>query len=259
MTYNVKGFDLYNWEKNSKSKMLKIVKDENPDIVCFQEAYWNSNNKNFITIDSVKYLLSTNFAYKSAMSSSVGGQNFGFATVSKYPIINSFSCKFENSSNGFIFTDIVIKNDTVRVYNCHLQSIHLDSDDFSAIKQMFEDELNPEVKGVVKKYVKAYKKRADQSRIVKESIDSCKYAVFVCGDFNDGPLTYTYSKIIAGLKDSYTEKGKFPGFTWDNHKIRQRIDYILFDEKFKCTDHNIIKEKYSDHYAISAGFDMGGL
>jgi endonuclease/exonuclease/phosphatase family metal-dependent hydrolase len=256
MTYNVMAFGLYNWDKNLKSNILNIVNTENPDIVCFQEAYWNNGNKNFMTVDSAKHCLNADYMFKGSMASGVGGQNFGLATISRFPIIRTFSHKFENSSNGYIYTDIAVKSDTFRIYNCHLQSIYLNSDDFSAIKIMFENELNPEMKGVVKKYVKAYQKRAKQAQILRASIDTCKYPVLVCGDLNDSPLTYTYSEITANLKDSYTSKGNFPGYTWDNHKIKQRIDYILFDKKLKCISHKIIKEKYSDHYPVSVEFKI---
>jgi endonuclease/exonuclease/phosphatase (EEP) superfamily protein YafD len=91
--------------------------------------------------------------------------------------------------------------------------------------------------------------------MVRASIDSCSYPIFVCGDFNDGPLTYTYFKIAKGLRDSYSSKGKYPGYTWDNFKIKQRIDYILYDDAFDCTSHKVIQSELSDHYAVVAEFD----
>jgi len=257
MTYNVMVFGLYDWKENNniKSKILSLIEAESPDIVCLQEAYWNGSNRNFVTIDSVKKVIGADYNFRSAMATAVGGQNFGLATVSRYPIVNSFSHKFEGSFNGYIYTDLIIDDDTVRVYNCHLQSIQLNQNDYTVIDEMSETDDNTKIKIVLKKYLKSLVKRANQAEIIRASIDSCDYPVFVCGDFNDGPLTYTYFKIAKGLSDSYSSKGKYPGYTWENFKIKQRIDYILFDKNFDCRSHKIIKEELSDHYAVVGEFD----
>ena len=34
------------------------------------------------------------------------------------------------------------------------------------------------------------------------------YAVIVCGDFNDGPMTYTYNRIRGDLQDTFVESGR---------------------------------------------------
>ena len=256
MSYNVMIFGLYNWQDNPqiKANILNTIKNENPNILCLQEAYWNKKSKNFITLDSIAILLETSNVYRSAMATAVGGQNFGLATISKYPIVNTFSHKFENSFNGFIYTDILLIEDTVRIYNLHLQSIQLDQNDYTLIEEFSEYDDKTKIKTVLKKYLSSLKSRARQAEMVSASIDSCSYPVFVCGDFNDGPLTYTYFRISKGLKDSFATKGKYPGHTWDNFNIKQRIDYILFDKRYKCVSHVIIKTEDSDHFAIVAGF-----
>ncbi|MDD2634132.1 MAG: endonuclease/exonuclease/phosphatase family protein [Bacteroidales bacterium] len=256
MSYNVMIFGLYNWQENPqiKANILRTINDQNPNILCLQEAYWNTKSHNFITLDSITYLLETDYIYRSAMATAVGGQNFGLATISKYPIINSYSQKFENSFNGFIYTDILLSKDTVRVYNLHLQSIQLDQNDYTVIEEFAEFDDKTKIKTVLKKYLSSLKIRAQQAEIVRASIDSCLYPVFVCGDFNDAPLTYTYFTIVKDLKDSFAKKGRYPGYTWDNFKIKQRIDYIIFDKKYKCVSHDIIKTEDSDHFAIVAGF-----
>ncbi len=258
MTYNVMVFGLYNWEGNKsiKTDILNLIAEENPDIICLQEAYWNSNNRNFVTIDSVKKLLGAEYEFRSAMATAVGGQNFGLATVSRYTIVNSYSHKFDESFNGFIYTDLIIKDDTVRVYNCHLQSIQLNQNDYTIIEEISESDDNTKVKIVLKKYLKSLTKRAGQAELIRASIDSCNYPVFVCGDFNDGPLTYTYFKIANDMSDSFCSKGKYPGYTWENFKIKQRIDYILFDKNFSCTSHKVINKELSDHYAVVGEFNL---
>ena len=50
MSFNVRLFDLYNWSNNEKikSNILSFVKKENPDIICFQEYYYDTSNE-FVT------------------------------------------------------------------------------------------------------------------------------------------------------------------------------------------------------------------
>jgi endonuclease/exonuclease/phosphatase family metal-dependent hydrolase len=258
MTYNVMLFGLYNWDENAniKWKIINEIKEEDPDILCLQEAYWNKTNKSFVTIDSIKLVLDTKFVFKSAMATAVGGQNFGLVTISKFPIVYERSTKFDSSYNGFIITDLLINKDTVRVYNCHLQSIQLDQNDYTVIETFAEKDDNTKIKIILKKFLSSYKKRASQAEMIAASIDSSKYPVFVCGDFNDGPLTYTYFKISKGLKDSFSTNGKYPGYTWENFKLKQRIDYILYDDKFDCTSHKVINKSLSDHFSVVGEFNF---
>jgi endonuclease/exonuclease/phosphatase family metal-dependent hydrolase len=258
MTYNVMVFGLYKWQDNVniKSNILQVIDEEQPDVICLQEAYWKNNSKNFKTVDSIMLILDTKYVHRKSMTQTIDGQNFGFATISKYPIVNTYSYKFENSFNGFIFTDILIDNDTVRVYNCHLQSIHFDESDYTLVESLKEAEFNNEMKSLLKKYLKSYQKRASQADVVRASIDSCQYPVFVCGDFNDLPVSYTYNKISSGLKDAFTSHGNIPGGTLNAFKIKQRIDFILYDAGFKCTDYKLIEKKYSDHYPVVGEFKL---
>jgi len=56
------------------------------------------------------------------------------------------------------------------------------------------------------------------------------------------------------LKDSFSTNGEFPGYTWDNYRIKQRIDYILYNEKYDCTDYKVVKKSLSDHFPVIASF-----
>ena len=59
------------------------------------------------------------------------------ATYSKYPIIKkgTVSISGENINNVCIFSDIVILEDTVRVYNIHLASNTFDNKDYQFIEK----------------------------------------------------------------------------------------------------------------------------
>lgn len=256
MTYNVMLFGFYDWENNReiKNNILELIFYENPDIMCFQEVYWNNRNDNFSPLPRLMKKFPDHEIHKGAMATARQGQHFGLATVSKYPIVNKEILKFEKSFNGVIITDVLINEDTVRIFNCHLQSIQLEQKDYTVIETLSEDIDNYGVRLILRKIIEATKKRAGQADIVAQKIRESPYPVFVCGDLNDFPLSYTYLTLSSGLKDSYSAKGNFPGHTWDNFGIKQRIDVVFYDRSFRCTDHIVIRESLSDHFPVITGF-----
>ena len=91
--------------------IVKLIKDQNIDIVCLQEFH---NKKEGAFSYPYKY-----FKYNSTTN------RVGQAILSKYPIINNGSLNFSRYGNNAIFADIVKGKDTIRVYNLHLQSFHI--------------------------------------------------------------------------------------------------------------------------------------
>ena len=257
MSYNVNVFGLYNWHNTKiKPNILKIISEENPDILCLQEAFWSGDKNYFITIDSILINLKTKHSYQFALSTAIGKQNFGLVIISKYKIINSYSEKFEASNNGFCFVDILKDKDTVRIYNLHLQSMGLVQDDYTKIEKISNvDSLTADIKdasGLLKKYLESCKLRIKQAEVVRQNINDCKYPLIVCGDFNDFPLSYTYNTIRNDLKDAYLQRGNIKDYTWKYNKLKLRIDNIFYSDNFKCQKYYIIKQDFSDHYAVVA-------
>lgn len=257
MTYNVMLFGLYDWRNNHKLKdsIVEIIVNEYPDIICLQEVYWNDNGGKFNPLGQIKARLNYKYIHKGAMAYVDGGQNFGLATISKYPIINEKSIKFDNSYNGVLITDLIMGDDTVRVFNCHMQSIQLSQKDYTVIGAITDTLDNKKLKIIAKRIIEATQQRTEQTNIVSEHVRNSPYPVFICGDLNDFPLSYTYLSLIKGLKDTYAVKGKYPGYTWDNFGIKQRIDFIFYNRNFICTKHKVIQKSFSDHFAVIACFE----
>src|SRR5690606_25860510 len=82
--------------------------------------------------DSVAKIWKGNGQYAFVSKSLVnraGGQ-FGLAIFSKYPIVNKGSIKFGAlTQNHGMFADLKMGEDTVRVYNFHLQSMSIEEKD----------------------------------------------------------------------------------------------------------------------------------
>ena len=97
MSFNVRLFDLYNWTNNEeiKSKIIQLIKKQEPDIVCFQEYYYD-NKKEFITREINLKELGMEYYHESFTDETNKNSLFGLATFSKFPIINKGDLEFKN-------------------------------------------------------------------------------------------------------------------------------------------------------------------
>ncbi len=258
-SYNSMLFDLYNWSKNKQSRQLILnqLQEINPDVLCLQEFYNNSEEVEYFNIDTVSATLNTKYYHVEFTAIAKKRDHFGIATFSKYPIINKGKIIFNTRSNNIcIYTDIVIEKDTVRIYNMHLQSISFSEKDYTFINDLQDDgdakdELESS-KTILRRLKRAFVKRAEQAELVSASIKSCPYKIVLCGDFNDTPASYAYNLISENLKDAFIEKGTGFGRTYAGKFPQFRIDYIMHSRDFKCTQFTRNEETFTDHYPITA-------
>ena len=233
MNYNVRLFNLYDWipEKDIESQIVSIIKDEQPDIVSFQEYYKHDN------VDLSFY----RYKYENLSGQKVEN---GQAIFSKYPIVNSGSIDFPDTENNAIFADVVKGIDTIRIYNVHLQSSGINTD-VNKLKSENSERL-------FKRVVKTFKKQQSQAELFLIHKNESPYKVIVCGDFNNTPYSYVYRKIKGEFVDAFEEAGNGFGRTFDFKYFPVRIDFILVDESFSVNGFKSFSEKLSDHFPILA-------
>lgn len=104
MNYNVRLFNLYEWipEKGIETKIEQFIKKEAPDVLLMQEYHPHKN----VDLSFFKYKFEELSGNKT---------KYGQAIFSQFPIINSGSVEFPNTSNNAIYADIV-KGKTPFVY-----------------------------------------------------------------------------------------------------------------------------------------------
>ena len=206
MTWNVKCFDLYNWNKNleTREQMMALIKKENADVLCLQEFY--TNNQFFHNLEYIRDTLGYPYVYffpsvdlhklpKSKLQQTLWKkgelhQQWGVATFSKFPIADTGRIDFKNSlNNDGSYTDIKINTNVVRVFNVHFQSIHLGYDDYATLDSLKENQSANwlSLKNILRKMKRAYPKRSEQAIAVAEHLDEFKGKKILCGDFNDVP------------------------------------------------------------------------
>jgi endonuclease/exonuclease/phosphatase family metal-dependent hydrolase len=257
LSYNVRLFNYFESRKgkNSENQVLEFLKTSDADIICLQEFYINGDPAR--ATERIKDSLGGKYYSHIKLLKSWNNRYYGIATFSKFPMVRKGDIIHQGSSSLTIYTDIVMRSDTFRIYNNHLQSFGLKRMEKSFIEEMAatnEKQTIGEVKNLSASLRRGFVRRAIQADVLKENIDRSPYPVIVLGDFNDTPVSYTYGKIRKGLHDSFVTSGYGAGFTYKGNYPPNRIDYILYDNGLACSCFEIIKAKYSDHYPIVAYF-----
>ena len=238
MSYNVRLFDLYDWSHNTetRSKMFDLINNENPDIMCIQEFFTHDSSKLFNNLDTLLKFQKAKNTQIEYTNRSGKTNHLGAAIFSSYPIIARGKITFATKTNNIcIFSDIKINNDTVRVYNIHLQSIQFDYEDYKFVDDIINKKETEELeksKNILKRMKRAFLKRSVQTELVADNISKSPYPVIVCGDFNDPPASYSYHTISKNLGDAFVESGNGFGRSYVGLFPSFRIDYILHSNQY---------------------------
>lgn len=229
-SYNVNYF--FYKDESKLTSIAKMVSGYEPDVLCLQEVQPHP----LFNLDEIKKELE--FLPYSFIH--IGDHNeIGMALFSRYPIIRAEKTKFPDSGNGVMWADILFRDDTLRVFNNHLQTTSLSR---ARGKRATE---------IIKTYSENYKRRASQAEYVRKMIDSTLFPVILCGDFNDTPQSYAYKTVMGDdLIDGFTENGTGLGGTYRNTLGLVRIDYIFHSGHFKARFYKSNSKGLSDHKAV---------
>ena len=177
------------------------------------------------------------------------------AIFSSYPIVNEGIVFSEKNSNGAIFADVEVGEDTVRIYNVHLASMSIEAEAFEnydSAKQVYRQTLGKLHQGSLE--------RAKQIKVLREHINNSPYEVILMGDLNEIPYSNAYFKLSESLVNAFELAGRGFGFTYNRILFFLRIDHIFSTPSLiplQFTTHNEVD--YSDHYPISATFTWEGF
>jgi endonuclease/exonuclease/phosphatase family metal-dependent hydrolase len=254
MTYNVHNFKRYGSKNDisTKHEILQIITQEQPDIIGFQEFYTRRRGQ-YDMLDSIQKILKCNSYYFEAFRSNKD-EAIGMALFSKFPIIahGFIQLSDRSSENQCLYIDVKKREQIVRVYSLHLQSIRFDPDDYRYLNSVSQ-EGKPDVnstKRLGSKLKNAFLKRSEQVFKIKNHASTCTYPYIISGDFNDTPTSFAVNEMCKGLKNAFLEKGSGLGRTYNGSFPNYQIDYILASPQFDVASYNITKKKLSDHYPV---------
>lgn len=255
ITYNVRVFNHFEWEKGAsvRDSILDFLRNESADIICMQEFLTRTDRPR----QSEKYigqkLSDTPYSHVNyTIKSNRGATQFGLATYTRFPIVRKGVIIFENSPNACIYSDIAREEDTLRVYNIHLQSIKLKKDDYGVLDSLFSINAKrlSELKALSATLKEAFIKRSEQVNSIVRHMNGSPYPVILCGDFNDTPVSYSYHQLLGEKKDAFREAGVGMSQTYRGKLPSYRIDYVMYSENISAKTYATRRINYSDHYPV---------
>lgn len=264
LTWNVHWFDEHNKKnkerKDYRKKMIDFIKEQNADILCFQEFL--ELGKSF-TYSNTNAIVQLNYPYYYRVidygQASGGRFQAGVAIFSRFPIIDTQRVLYPNpqkmrAAESLIGVDVLVNGKRVRIYTTHLQSVLFQKNDYRNLEiiKSADDSMVTASRSIIKKLRQGYTFRSMQADLVRNKLDSCPYPEIICGDFNDVPNSYTYFHIKGNRQDVFVRKGKGIGRSFTAVSPTLRIDYILADRAFDVLQYNRFLVPWSDHYPVVA-------
>ncbi len=257
-SYNVQNLaknNLHIQNPDHRSRIFRFLAEEQPEILCMQEFYYRGNNTSNLFKALKKETGLPHFFHKNYFPDS--RHLNALVTFTSYPLINTGELTTENGRIFTIYTDLLIDNDTVRVYNVHLKSVRFQQSDLDFVNDLprqasRQEKLTEGSKSVLIKLGEAFRKRAKEASILAGHIQTSPHPVILCGDFNDTPGSFSYEKIKGNLRDAFLEAGYGYGNTYAGKLPPIRIDFIFYDRGFTSRKFQIhTLNDLSDHYPVT--------
>ncbi len=257
LTFNVEGFVAYDPEmqrsRSTAPEILEFVREADPDIVCFQE-YQSTPQHPQEEIDRML----EKWPHRRINYTVGSGERgiLGVALYSKFPILSSGEIRFEGSSNGAVYAEVLAgKTDTLRIVANHLETTYVDRGNVAFLDYhnfSRSENKSDEIRRIAGRLRKGFLKRAIQADSMARLIASRNVPTIVCGDFNDTPGSYVYRKVRGNYRDAFEEKGNGFGYTYKGLYRILRIDYILHSEELETLDYESPDVPWSDHNPVKA-------
>ena len=256
-TLTVVSFNAYDvnhmGQKEFRPQVADYLDSQKADIVCLQEFSMNAEAYELLTQH-----------YDYIDTSHVSRHGEALTLLSKYPIVGKeklYTASHDDKqkvARSVVFY-VVIDQDTVAVVNNHLASTQLTEGERSSFRRIVKGDLKRdsaehESKRLIKRLSKSILLREPQVATVAASLDSLLRvgrSVLLCGDFNDGPISFAHQQVARRLTDCYREGGNGPGISYHENGLYVRIDHVFcsadWEPRYAKVDS---KMSISDHYPV---------
>lgn len=248
-----------NQGSQTRMKMMELIKQQDADILCFQEFFHSDDSTYYPNIHYISETFRYPYWY---YSHDVDGDKHytGSIIFSRFPIIDSGMIRYPRPTlpDALIHADIKVGGDTIRVYATHLQSLQFAQSDYRRIDDIasVDDSLLTNSKTIFSKVKRGMTNRSIQANLIAKVLDDCPHPIVFCADLNDVPNSYTYSTVRGDMQDAFLKKGFGIGRTFSALSPTLRIDYIFADKHFRIRQFNRIVKRYSDHYMIVSDLEL---
>lgn len=246
MTYNVRLFYDDRGE-SSAERIARLIAAHKPDIVCLQEYQAR-------LAEAAPELRALSETYNRTSGDRERPDPFQ-CIWSRFPILGSGTL----DANASIWADLLIGEDTLRVYCNHLHSTTIKpSDDAFITQHEFLSDTAREVKlrSIVQRFRASSVRRAAQVDSIAREIGAVRGPKIVCGDFNDTPMSYVYRRMADGMTDAFRACGRGYSYTFRGFFNTLRIDYVLVSPQLEPLFYEVLDEDASDHLPVFVRLKM---
>ena len=264
LSWNVRQFNRFAWigVPGVQDSILALMKRSDADVICIQETYLEATSgrearKNpWMSRDMLKAATGMPYLIEEFDLGRGTDKLFGLVVLSRYPLMDKQSLKFENDrNNSAMSVDVNVDGETIRVFNVHLSSIGFEEADYEDARNVADEAARMRI---LHRLQDAWAKRAPQARQVAESACSSPHPVILAGDFNDTPVSYASEQMAECLVDGYARSGIWNapamGGTYQGDLPFLRIDQMWHSPIFECVSYKTIGVALSDHRPVMGEF-----
>ncbi|WP_141106584.1 endonuclease/exonuclease/phosphatase family protein [Hymenobacter gelipurpurascens] len=267
LSSNVRIFNVYPQLRDaglkSSRNMVKFLAESPADVLCLQEFYnepagTRSQDGNvFRTVEKIGKDAGRE-SFLSKTLTNTAGAEFGMAIFSRFPIVNKGTIQFGKlSQNHAMWVDLRLPSqDTIRVYNFHLQSMSMDERD---IVDSYSSKAGLRRKGVglLRRFKRGLVARNAQVDTLINRFELCPYPILMCADLNDVPYSYSYDQLADRFQNAWATVGNGVGSTYNGKLPFVRIDNQFAGPEFQVDDFWVHYEiPYSDHFPTMASYRL---
>ena len=248
VSYNVGRFlqahgrDFPEGRRACADSISRFLMGQDADIICLQEFYTTDIGRVRQYLSGwLKGYRAEYYFYRSRYG------YYGNVTFSRMRARDKGVIHFDNSANLAIYTDYKAGGESFRVYNCHFESYNIS---MTGLLRSIRRRDGGMLRETETKVRRGLAQRPRQVSQVLNHIAGSPVAAFVCGDFNDTPMSYTYYRLSKGRGDTFRKAGEWFGATFSFLWPLLRIDYVLYPDNFRALSHRTPHKPYSDHYPV---------
>lgn len=263
MTYNTHAMgEVRLPDATTHIDVIDVVRNSGADIVCLQE-YAFAKAKNGHNEEEVRSLYKDIYPYYGFITNK-GQTAMGVAILSKYPITKNEAIDNKTYHGATTYSEIDYKGRKIAFVNCYMQSFQIPPAERTFMNEMgknFETDSIARLEKGLRQLSSAFRDRAKQSLQVVDYLaakkELNKTPLFVLGDMNDTPISFTYNKMCGNLSDTWEEAGLGPGITFRMFPYWFRIDHIFHSSHIRALNIEVLNDvKYSDHYPVLATYQL---
>ncbi len=230
MTYNIHS-GIGRDKRYQLDRIIRIIAEEDPDIVALQEVDKNLPRSNFD--DQSKIIAEAlDMHYHHCVNRYIGKGEYGITTLSRVPLKNpkrhelTFRRRLE--PRGGLRTDLALNGSSLHIFNVHLG-------------------------------LRTRERQHQRRRLLSESIlldKSLEDPVIVLGDFNDRPIPVVHEKLRSHFIDTFNLMGRDPRATFRWGPLKFRLDHIYISPHLHPREAYVVKTPLtriaSDHLPVVA-------